>query len=135
MDMTDAVVVLLENFDRVLAGEGQVAGIIDHADVLGIGHGQHTVDLVGALHSGGHVMMVNDLHAAVVSDLAEVIQTLGEHFPFVIVQYLLVCQRRVPLMLDGEGLIGRVDNRSADRLQEVHVVNKCTLVLPHRQFI
>ena len=38
-------------------------------------------------------------------------------------------------MLNGERLIRRVDNRSADRLQEVHVVNERTLVLPHRQFI
>ena len=135
MDMADAVVVLLENFDRVLAGERQVASIVDYADVFRVGHRQHTVDLIGFLHGSRHVMMVHNLHAAVISDLAEVIQTLGQYLPLIVVQHLLVGKRSVPLMLNGERLIRRVDNRSTDRLQEIHVVNECTLVLPHRQFI
>lgn len=80
-------------------------------------------------------MMVHNLHAAVISDLAEVIQTLGQYLPLIVVQHLLVGKGSVPLMLNGERLIRRVDNRSTDRLQEVHVVNERTLVLPHRQFI
>ena len=135
MDMADAVVVLLENFDRVLTGEGEMTGIVNHADVLRVGHSEHTVDFVGLLHGSRHVMMVHNLHAAVISDLAEVIQTLGQYLPLIVVQHLLVGKRSVPLMLNGERLIRRVDNRSTDRLQKVHVVNKCTLVLPHRQFI
>ena len=135
MDMADAVVVLLENFNRVLTGEGEMTGIVNHADVLRVGHSEHTVDFVGLLHGSRHVMMVHNLHAAVISDFAEVIQTLGQYLPLIVVQHLLVGKRSVPLMLNGERLIRRVDNRSTDRLQEIHVVNKCTLVLPHRQFI
>ena len=112
-----------------------MTGIVNHADVLRVGHSEHTVDFVGLLHGSRHVMMVHDLHAAVISDLAEVIQTLGQYLPLIVVQHLLVGKRSVPLMLNGERLIGCVDNRSADRLQEVHVVNERTLVLPHRQFI
>ena len=95
MDMADAVVVLLENFDRVLAGEGEMAGIVNHADVLRVGHSEHTVDFVGLLHGSRHVMMVHDLHAAVISDLAEVIQTLGQYLPLIVVQHLLVGKRSV----------------------------------------
>ena len=69
--------VLLENFDRVLAGEGEMTSIVNHADVL-VGHSEHTVDFGRSLHGSRHVMMVHDLHAAVISDLAEVIQTLGQ---------------------------------------------------------
>ena len=112
-----------------------MTGIVNHADVLRVGHSEHTVDFVGLLHGSRHVMMVHDLHAAVISDLAEVIQTLGEHFPFVIVQHLLVCQRRVPLMLDGEGLIRGVDDGSADGFQEIHMIDKGALILPHRQLV
>ena len=105
MDMADAVVMLLENFDRVLAGEGEMTGIVNHADVLRVGHSEHTVDFVGLLHGSRHVMMVHNLHAAVISDLAEVIQTLGQYLPLIIVQHFLVGQRGVPLVLDGERLI------------------------------
>ena len=76
MDMADAVVVLLENFDRVLTGEGEMTGIVNHADVFRVGHSEHTVDFVGLLYGSRHVMMVHNLHAAVISDLAEVIQPL-----------------------------------------------------------
>ena len=70
MDMADAVVVLLENFDRVLTGEGEMTGIVNHADVFRVGHSEHTVDFVGLLYGSRHVMMVHNLHAAVISDLA-----------------------------------------------------------------
>ena len=112
-----------------------MTGIVNHADVLRVGHSEHTVDFVGLLHGSRHVMMVHNRSCRCHKRFCEVIQTLGQYLSLIVVQHLLVGKRRVPLMLNGERLIRRVDNRSTDRLQEVHVVNKCTLVLPHRQFI
>ena len=135
MYMADAVVMLLEYFNRILAGEGQMTGIINQADILRISHLHQAVDLPRLLYGGRHVVMINDLHAAVISDLAQMIEALGENLPLIIVQNLLVRQRGVPLMLNREALVRDIDDLSTDSLQEIHVVDKRAFIPPHRLLV
>ena len=129
--MLDAVMMLLEDFNRVLAGEGQMAGIINQADIFRISQFHQLVDLTGLLYGSGHVMMVHNLHAIVIGNLAQMIQSLCQNFKFIIIQNTLVGKRRIPLMLDGIALVGYIDDLCANGLEEIHVVNKCSLIPPH----
>ena len=63
MDVTDARDVLLEFRRRIAAGEGDMAGIVQQAD-LGTGDPQQMVDVLGGLDIGAHVVMVRETNAA-----------------------------------------------------------------------
>ena len=135
MHVLDAVMMLLENLNRIFAGEGQMAGIINQADILRVGQLHQMIDFVGLLNGRGHMMMVYNLHAAVICDLAQMIQALCQCLKLVVVENLLLRQRGVPLVLNREALIRGVDDVGAACLEEIHVIDKCTLVPPQRLLI
>ena len=93
------------------------------------------IDFVGFLNGCCHMMMVYNLHAVVICDLAQMIQSLCQCLKLIVVQNLLLRQWRVPLVLNRKALVRGVNDVGAACLEEIHVIDKCTLVPPQRLLI
>ena len=134
MDVAHAVHILLQHGQGVLAGEGEVAGIIAQEDIAGIGVGHHAVSLLGGLDHSAHVMMEAQLKAALHGDLAQGVQTGAEAVPFLVVHDVLVAAGEdggVHLALDGIALLADVDAVGTHSGQEVQVGGEVGDLLLH----
>ena len=132
MDVAHAVHILLQHGQGILAGEGEVAGVIAQEHIPGIGVGHHAVGLLAGLDHGAHVMMEAQLEATLGSDLAQTVQTLAEAIPLLIVHDMLVAAGEhgyVHLALDGVALLADVDAVGAHSSQEVQVGDEVLLLL------
>ena len=125
--VANAVSVLLQHQQGVLACEGEVAGVVAQEDVAGIGVTHHAVGLVGGLHDGAHVVMEAQLEATVGGDLAQLVQAVTEDGPLLLGHHVLVTAGEdggVHLALDGVALLADVDAVGTDGGQEVQLLDE-----------
>ena len=80
MDVAHPVGVLLQHGQGILAGEGEVAGVIAQEHIPGIGVGHHAVRLLAGLDHGAHVMVEAQLEASVRGDPAQLVQPSQKRF-------------------------------------------------------
>ena len=132
MNVTNAVSELLEHLDRILACEGEVAGIEAQEYVLRIGVLHQTGGLFNGLAYGAHVMMEAGADAVLLhGQLAQLVQAGGEAIPLLVGQnaLLVVENRGVELALDGAGLLRNVDSGSANVGQVLELLDELSLNL------
>ena len=130
--MAHPVHVLLQHSQGVLAGEGEVAGVIAQEHIPGIGVGHHAVRLLAGLDHGAHVVVEAQLEAPVRSDLAQLVQAVAQELPLGVVHHMLVAAGEhgyVHLALDGVALLADVDAVGAHSSQEVQVGDEVLLLL------
>ena len=131
--VTYAVSKLLQHLNRVLASEGEVAGVEAQEYVLGIGVLHQVGGLLNGLYHGAHVMMEAGTDAVLLEgQLAQLVQALAQTSPLLIGQDALVLHIQngnVGLALDGTGLLGDVDCSCANILQVLQLLDELSLNL------
>ena len=102
-----------------------MARIVEEKEQPGIRAVQETVDLLGGLHPGPHVMVIGEDHALFPCALAEPVQTVGKTLPFLVGKARLGVQHgNVLLSLDRFSLLGRADDVRPDGMQEIPMLNE-----------
>ena len=131
--MADTVSKLLEHLDRVLAREGEVAGVEAQEHILGVGVLHQAGGLLDRLAHGAHVVMEAGADAVLLhGQLAQLVHAVGKAGPFLVGQHALVLHvedRGVQLALDGAGLLGYVDRGRADVGQVLELLDELSLDL------
>ena len=132
MDVAHPVHILLQHGQGILAGEGEVAGVIAQEHIPGIGVGHHAVRLLAGLDHGAHVVVEAQLEAPVGGDLAQLVEAVAEAVPLGVVHHVLVAageDGHIHLALDGPALLADVDAVGAHGGQEVQVGDEVLLLL------
>ena len=129
--MADAADVLLQHRQRILAGEGEVAGVVAEEYLVRVGAREQAVGLRRGLHDRAHVVMVAQLEAARGRNRAQAVQTRAQAIPLGVVHRVLGAGEhgRVHLPLNGITLLGDVDAVRANGLQKVQLARKVGLDL------
>lgn len=134
MNMTHAIHILFQHGQRILAGEGKVAGIIAQEYIAGIRVGHHAVRFLAGLHHGTHVVVEAQLEAPLGGDLPQTVQPLAETIPLRVVHHVLMTageDRHVNFSLNGVTLLGDIDAVGAHSLQKVQIGNEILFFLLH----
>ena len=132
MHVAHPVHIFLQHGQGVLAGEGEVAGVIAEEHIPGVGVGHHAVRLLAGLDHGAHVVVEAELEAPVNGDFAQLVQPVAEAGPLLVVHHVLVPSRQdrgVHLALNGIALLADVDPVGAHGGQEVQVGLEVLLLL------
>ena len=95
MDMAHTVDILLQDLHRVNAREGAMATVEEEVNQIRIHRIHKAVNLFLRLHYGTHMMMEGKNHALVLGNLAQLIQTLRQHIPFLVVHHIFSLENRL----------------------------------------
>ena len=132
MDVAHPAHILLQHGQGILAGEGEVTGVIAQEHIPGIGVAHHAVRLLAGLDHGAHVVVEAQLEAPVRGDLAQLVQAVAEAVPLGVIHHVLVAageDGHVHLALDGVALLADVDAVGAHGSQEVQIGDEVLLLL------
>ena len=113
--MADTRAELLGCLDGVLLGEGEVAGIEAEVNIARIGVVHQALGFLEGLNNRCHMVMEAQLEAAVSSNLAQLVQTVGQLIPlFIGGNRLVIAEHRALLCEQAAGQLAYVDAACTD---------------------
>ena len=118
MDVLDAVDGAVQQAQDVAVAHESVTGVEQQGDLLGVGQLKQLEGFFLGLYHGAQVVVVDQVQAVLVSDLAELVQALSQNRPLLVLENGLVLEDAdVADALHGAGLLRDHHTGGAQELQ------------------
>ena len=124
MYMLYALRVLFKNGHIILAAVSEMTRVEQQAEKLGVGVLHHSVYFGFRLNNGAHVVVESERDAHILCGLAELVKTVAEELPLVVVHDILCFENGLIRTLNGVALLGDTDYLRAHLFKESDVLYK-----------